>query len=141
MKRNQRGGRASDVHCIRAFCLPSFRSFTTIENEIVHSAGELQGEVRVAACKYVPDACRQFYLAEREREAAAATERAAQKSEFTRMQQKREKVIQAKGRLLMNRQKVSQPAQFGWLSEMASELQLQRATRDEGIKVPEKCKT
>jgi hypothetical protein len=96
-----------------------FRFFTTTKMR-VHSTGELQGEVRVAACKYVPDASRQFYLAEREREAAAATERAAQISEFTRMQQKREKVIQAKGRLLMIRQKVSQPAQFDWLRKMAS---------------------
>ena len=45
---------------------------------MVHLTGESQGEVRVAACKYAPDACTQFYLAEREREAVAARERAAQ---------------------------------------------------------------
>jgi hypothetical protein len=79
-KKNQRGGSASDVDCIFAFCFNPFRSFTTTKIR-VHLTGESQGEVRVAACKYVPDACKQFYLAEREREAAAARERAAQKNQ------------------------------------------------------------
>jgi hypothetical protein len=48
----------------------------------VHLTGESQGEVRVAPCKYVPDACMQFYLAEREREAAAVRERAAHKTKL-----------------------------------------------------------
>ena len=46
----------------------------------VHLTGESQGKVRVAACQYVPDACKQFYLAEREREAASCREREAQKT-------------------------------------------------------------
>ena len=64
-----------------------FRSFTTTKMR-VYLTGESQGEVRVKACKYVPDSCKKFYLAERERVVAAAMERAAQKPNCTMMHQK-----------------------------------------------------
>jgi hypothetical protein len=43
----------------------------------VHLTGESQGTIRVGACKTVPAACKEFYLAERELEAAKSTEKEA----------------------------------------------------------------
>jgi hypothetical protein len=43
----------------------------------VHLTGESQGSIRVAACKNVPAACKEFYLAERDREAAKSREKEA----------------------------------------------------------------
>ena len=43
----------------------------------VHLIGESRGTIRVGACKNVPAACKEFYLAEREREAAKSREKEA----------------------------------------------------------------
>ncbi len=43
----------------------------------VHLTGQSQGATRVAPCKNVPAACKEFYLAEREREAAKSREKEA----------------------------------------------------------------
>ena len=48
----------------------------------VHLTGESQGAVRVAPCKNVPAACKDFYLAEQEREAAMSREREAARSKI-----------------------------------------------------------
>ncbi len=47
----------------------------------VHLNGESQGSIRVAACKNVPAACKEFYLAGREREAAKSREKEAVRTE------------------------------------------------------------
>jgi hypothetical protein len=78
-KKNPRSNRQSDVDCYCAFCLEHFRLFTTTKMR-VHLTGESQGDIRVAACKSVPDACKQFYVAERDRESAKAREKAAQRT-------------------------------------------------------------
>ena len=44
----------------------------------VHLTGENQGSVRVAPCKNVRAACKDFYLAERDCEAAKSREREAE---------------------------------------------------------------
>ena len=46
----------------------------------VHLTGVPQGSIRVAGCKNVPDACKDFYQAERDREEAKAREREAKKT-------------------------------------------------------------
>ena len=43
----------------------------------VHLTGEIHGSIRLAACKNVPAACKEFYLAERDREAAKSREKEA----------------------------------------------------------------
>ncbi len=48
----------------------------------VHLTGESQGAVRVAPCKNVPAACKDFYLAEREREAAKSREKQAARTKI-----------------------------------------------------------
>ena len=76
LKRNQRANRSEDIECQCAFCSISFKSFNTTKMR-VHLTGESQGAIRVAPCKNVPAACKEFYLAEREREATKSREKDA----------------------------------------------------------------
>ncbi len=48
----------------------------------VHLTGESQGSIRVAACKNVPAACKEFFLAERDGEAAKSREKDAARTEL-----------------------------------------------------------
>ena len=48
----------------------------------VHLTGESQGAIRVAPCKNVPAACKDFYLAEQEREAAKLREKEASRTKL-----------------------------------------------------------
>jgi hypothetical protein len=48
----------------------------------VHLTGESQGASRVAPCKNVPAACKEFYLAERDREAAKLREKEAARTKI-----------------------------------------------------------
>jgi hypothetical protein len=76
LKRNKRANRSEDCECQCAFCSISFKNFNSTQMR-VHLTGESQGMVRVAPCKNVPAACKDFYLAEREREAAKSREKEA----------------------------------------------------------------
>ncbi len=81
LKRKQRTNRSEDCECQCAFCSISFKNFNSTQMR-VHLTGESQGAVRVAPCKNVPAACKDFYLAEREREAAKSREREAARSKI-----------------------------------------------------------
>ena len=81
LKRIKRNNRAEDIECQCAFCSISFKTFNSTQMR-VHLTGESQGSIRVAACKNVPAACKEFYLAERERDAAKSREKAAARTEL-----------------------------------------------------------
>ena len=68
LKKNERAHRVSDCDVICSFCSVSFRAFSTTKMR-VHLTGQSQGDVRVSACEKVPSACKEYYLAERERDA------------------------------------------------------------------------
>ena len=76
LKKIKQANRSEDCDCQCAFCSISFRNFNSTQMR-VHLTGESQGAVRVAPCKNVPAACKEFYLAEREREAAKSREKEA----------------------------------------------------------------
>ena len=76
LKRSKQKNRTEDIECQCAFCSISFKSFNTTQMR-VHLTGESQGAIRVAPCKNVPVACKEFFLAEREREAAKSREKDA----------------------------------------------------------------
>jgi hypothetical protein len=62
LKKNKRAKRTEDCDCQCAFCSISIRNFNSTQMR-VHLTGESQGSVRVAPCKNVPAACKDFYLA------------------------------------------------------------------------------
>jgi hypothetical protein len=76
LKKNKRANRSEDCDCQCAFCSVSFKNFNSTQMR-VHLTGENQGSVRVAPCKNVPAACKDFYLSERDREAAKSREKEA----------------------------------------------------------------
>ena len=79
LRRNTRQNRSDDIECICAFCSLTFKAFNTTKMR-VHLTGQNQGAIRVAPCKCVPDACKEFYLAERDRDEAKTREREAAKT-------------------------------------------------------------
>jgi hypothetical protein len=55
-------------------CSVSFRAFSTTKMR-VHLTGQRQGDVRVSADEKVPSACKEYYLAERKRDAKTSQSR------------------------------------------------------------------
>ena len=79
LRRTPRNNRGEDIECICAFCSLTFKAFNSTKTR-VHLTGQNQGAIRVAPCKYVPEACKEFYQAERDREEAKTREREAVKT-------------------------------------------------------------
>ena len=69
--RVERGNRTTVCNATCAFCLQSFSGFNATKMR-VHLTGEEEAQTRVAVCKRVPKACREFYQAERDNAAAAS---------------------------------------------------------------------
>jgi hypothetical protein len=63
LRRTPRNNRAEDIECICAFCSLTFKAFNSTKMR-VHLTGQSQGAIRVAPCKNVPEACKEFYQAE-----------------------------------------------------------------------------
>ena len=81
LKRNKRSNRSEDCECQCAFCSVSFKSFNSTQMR-VHLTGESQGASRVAPCKNVPAACKEFYLVELDSEAAKLREKEAARTQI-----------------------------------------------------------
>ena len=64
-----------------AFCSLSFKSFNSTQMQ-VHITRESQDSIRIGACKNAPAACKEFYLAERDREVAKSREKEAARTEL-----------------------------------------------------------